>query len=184
MQGGNPLGNPTDIILGIPFSITLMLILGCHEFGHYYYALKHNVDATLPYFLPAPPYLFIIGTFGAFIKIKSPIYKKDALLQIGAAGPIAGFIIAVPALTMSTTLIDRLGLYLMPIQLALWPRLIAVQRTNLLRSIWAVTIIFYFAVVLFVFFNYANHAHFWLPYQIYPFHGEPILPKPMGIPRQ
>ena len=104
MQGGNPLGIPADIILGIPFSITLMLILGCHEFGHYYYALKHNVDATLPYFLPAPPYLFIIGTFGAFIKIKSPIYKKDALLQIGAAGPIAGFIIAVPALLIGLKL--------------------------------------------------------------------------------
>ena len=63
MQGGNPLVNPFDIHLGIPFSLTLMLILGCHEFGHYYYALKHNVDATLPYFLPAPPYLFIIGTW-------------------------------------------------------------------------------------------------------------------------
>ena len=85
--------------------------------------------------------------------------------------------IAIPALSFSTTLVDRLGLYLMPIQLALWPRLIAVQRTNLLRSIWTVTIIFYFAVVLFVFFNYANHAHFWLPYQIYPFYGEPILPQ-------
>lgn len=110
MQGGNPLGNPTDIILGIPFSITLMLILGCHEFGHYYYALKHNVDATLPYFLPAPPYLFIIGTFGAFIKIKSPIYKKDALLQIGAAGPIAGFIIAVPALIIGLLLSDVIAI--------------------------------------------------------------------------
>ena len=106
MQGGDPFSNPFDITRGIPFSITLMLILGCHEFGHYYYALKHNVDATLPYFLPAPPYIFIIGTFGAFIKIKSPIYKKDALLQIGAAGPIAGFIIAVPALVIGLLLSD------------------------------------------------------------------------------
>lgn len=106
MQGGDPFSNPIDITRGIPFSITLMLILGCHEFGHYYYALKHNVDATLPYFLPAPPYIFIIGTFGAFIKIKSPIYKKDALLQIGAAGPIAGFIIAVPALVVGLLLSD------------------------------------------------------------------------------
>jgi len=110
MQGGNPLGNPIDIIWGIPFSMTLMLILGCHEFGHYYYAAKHNVDATLPYFLPAPPYLFIIGTFGAFIKIKSPIYKKDALLQIGAAGPIAGFIIAVPALIIGLLLSDVIAI--------------------------------------------------------------------------
>ena len=77
-----------------------MLILGTHEFGHYFYAQKHKVDATLPYFIPAPPFLFLIGTFGAFIKIKSPIYRKDALLQIGAAGPIAGFIIAVPALVI------------------------------------------------------------------------------------
>ena len=106
MQGWDPFSNPIDITRGIPFSITLMLILGCHEFGHYYYALKHNVDATLPYFLPAPPYIFIIGTFGAFIKIKSPIYKKDALLQIGAAGPIAGFIIAVPALVIGLLLSD------------------------------------------------------------------------------
>jgi len=110
MQGGNPLSNPVDIIWGIPFSMTLMLILGCHEFGHYYYAVKHKVDATLPYFLPAPPYLFIIGTFGAFIKIKSPIYKKDALLQIGAAGPIAGFIIAVPALILGLLLSDVIAI--------------------------------------------------------------------------
>ena len=104
MQGGDLLNSPSDIIRGIPFSITLMLILGCHEFGHYYYATKHNVVSTLPYFLPAPPYLFIIWTFGAFIKIKSPIYKKDALLQIGAAGPIAGFVIAVPALIIGLLL--------------------------------------------------------------------------------
>ena len=104
MQGWQPFANPVDILMGIPFSLTLLLILGCHEFGHYYYAQKHKVDATLPYFLPAPPFLFIIGTFGAFIKIKSPIYKKDALLQIGAAGPIAGFVIAVPALIIGLML--------------------------------------------------------------------------------
>jgi len=101
MDGVNPLKNPLGIISGWPFSITLMLILGFHEFGHYYYAQKHNVDATLPYFIPAPTF---IGTFGAFIKIKSPIYRKDALLQIGAAGPIAGFIVAVPALIIGLSL--------------------------------------------------------------------------------
>jgi len=95
MEGVNPLMNPLGITKGIPFSFTLMLILGTHEFGHYYFARKHRVDATLPYFIPAPTF---IGTFGAFIKIKSPIYRKNALLHIGAAGPIAGFIIAVPAL--------------------------------------------------------------------------------------
>ncbi len=95
MEGGNPFLNPLDLVQGIPFSFTLLLILGTHEFGHYYFARKHNVEATLPYFIPAP---ITIGTFGAFIKIKSPIYRKHALLEIGAAGPIAGFIIAVPAL--------------------------------------------------------------------------------------
>ncbi|MEA1881574.1 MAG: site-2 protease family protein [Candidatus Marinimicrobia bacterium] len=106
MDGARIWENPMEILKGIPFSLTLMLILGTHEFGHYYYAQKHKVDATLPYFIPAPPFLFLIGTFGAFIKIKSPIYRKDALLQIGAAGPIAGFIIAVPALIIGLFLSD------------------------------------------------------------------------------
>ncbi len=104
MEGNDIFSNPMEIAKGIPFSFTLLLILGCHEFGHYYYALKHNVNATLPYFIPAPPFLFLIGTFGAFIKIKSPIYRRDALLQIGASGPIAGFIIAVPALIIGLLL--------------------------------------------------------------------------------
>jgi membrane-associated protease RseP (regulator of RpoE activity) len=104
MEGALVFSKPLEILKGFPFSITLMLILGTHEFGHYYYAQKHKVEATLPYFLPAPPFLFLIGTFGAFIKIKSPIYKKDALLQIGAAGPIAGFIIAVPSLLIGLKL--------------------------------------------------------------------------------
>lgn len=106
MEGAQILDNPLDLIKGVPFSFTLMFILGTHEFGHYYYAQKHKVDASLPFFIPAPPFLFLIGTFGAFIKIKSPIYRKDALLQIGAAGPIAGFIIAVPALIIGLFLSD------------------------------------------------------------------------------
>ena len=95
MVGGNPFDNFSDIIMGVPFSFSFLLILGCHEFGHYYYARKYNVDATLPYFLPAPPFFPIIGTFGAFIRIKSPIYRKRVLLHIGAAGPIAGFVVSV-----------------------------------------------------------------------------------------
>ena len=113
MEGALVFSKPLDILKGLPFSMTLMLILGTHEFGHYYYAQKHKVDATLPYFLPAPPFLFLIGTFGAFIKIKSPIYKKDALLQIGAAGPIAGFIIAVPALLVGlnlSTIVEKVNI--------------------------------------------------------------------------
>jgi membrane-associated protease RseP (regulator of RpoE activity) len=95
MEGGTFWENPIDLLKGIPFSLTLMLILGTHEFGHFYYSQKHKVEATLPYFIPAPTF---IGTFGAFIKMKSPVKKRDALLQIGASGPIAGFLVAVPAL--------------------------------------------------------------------------------------
>ena len=73
MQGANIIINPISIFKGIPFSLTLLFILGTHEFGHYYFAQKHNVDATLPYFIPAPPFIFLIGTFVSFIKIKSAI---------------------------------------------------------------------------------------------------------------
>lgn len=95
MEGANIFQNPLLIYRGLPFSITLLLILGVHELGHYTFAKRHNVDATLPYFIPAPTF---IGTFGAFIKMRSPIQTKKALIEIGAAGPISGFIIAVPAL--------------------------------------------------------------------------------------
>ena len=104
MAGANLLSNPSDIWSGLPFSLTLMLILTFHEFGHFFYAKKHNVQATLPYFIPAPPFIVMIGTFGAYIKILSPIYRKDALLQIGASGPIAGFIIAFFALLIGLPL--------------------------------------------------------------------------------
>jgi membrane-associated protease RseP (regulator of RpoE activity) len=101
MAGVNPLQNPALIIRGIPFSVTLMLILGVHELGHFLMARKHKVDATLPYFIPAPT---AIGTFGAFIKMRSPVRKRRALVEIGAAGPIAGFLVAVPALFIGLAL--------------------------------------------------------------------------------
>jgi len=106
MQGVNILNHPETIFKGIPFSVTLLLILGTHEFGHYYFSHKHKVEATLPYFIPAPPFIFLIGTFGAFIKIKSVITDRSALLQIGAAGPIAGFIVAIPSLFIGLKLSD------------------------------------------------------------------------------
>ena len=101
MEGVNPLENPMLILQGIPFSVTLLLILGVHETGHFLLARKHHVDATLPYFLPAPT---IIGTFGAFIKMRSPVRRRRALVEIGAAGPIAGFMVAVPALFIGLSL--------------------------------------------------------------------------------
>jgi membrane-associated protease RseP (regulator of RpoE activity) len=84
---------------GFLFSIFLILILGTHEFGHYWASRRNNVKATLPFFIPAPP-IFIAGTFGAFIQIKELIPNRRVLMEIGSAGPIAGFIVAVPTLIL------------------------------------------------------------------------------------
>ncbi len=87
---------------GFPFSIPLLLILGIHELGHYVVCRRHGISATLPYFLPAPiPSL--IGTFGALIRIKEPIRDKRSLIEIGAAGPLAGFFAALPFLFYGVT---------------------------------------------------------------------------------
>jgi membrane-associated protease RseP (regulator of RpoE activity) len=93
-KGINIIVQPERIIEGLPFSGTLMTILLFHEFSHYIASKKHHTKATLPYFIPAPS---LIGTFGAFIKMKSPIITRRALIDIGASGPIAGFIISVIA---------------------------------------------------------------------------------------
>jgi len=82
---------------GLAFSVPLLLILGVHEMGHYVFCRRYGLSATLPYFLPAPiPTL--IGTFGALIRIKEPIRDRRALVDIGAAGPLAGFVTALPFL--------------------------------------------------------------------------------------
>jgi membrane-associated protease RseP (regulator of RpoE activity) len=92
---------PSRLLLGIPFCSTLMLILLAHEMGHYLYCRYYDVYATLPYFIPAPT---LIGTFGAFIRIKSPIRSRTALFDIGVAGPIAGFAVATVTLFAALTL--------------------------------------------------------------------------------
>lgn len=82
------------ILKGLPYSISIMFIISSHEFGHYFAAKYHKVKATLPYYIPFPPVLVFInfGTMGAVIKTKSVIESKKAMFDIGAAGPIAGFI--------------------------------------------------------------------------------------------
>jgi len=80
---------------GIAFSASLLSILFSHEMGHYLACRYYKVNATLPYFIPAPPF-FIAGTLGAFIKIRSPIPSRRALFDIGLAGPLAGFAVALP----------------------------------------------------------------------------------------
>ena len=87
--------HPVLIAEGAKFSASLLAILFSHEMGHYLACRYYKIDATLPYFIPAPP-LFLAGTFGAFIKIRSPIGSRRALFDIGLAGPLAGFVVALP----------------------------------------------------------------------------------------
>lgn len=90
-----PLRHPSSLAAGIPFAFTLLAILLAHELGHYFACRYYGVAATLPYFLPAPT---LIGTLGAFIRIQSPIPTRRVLFDVGIAGPIAGFVVAVPTL--------------------------------------------------------------------------------------
>jgi membrane-associated protease RseP (regulator of RpoE activity) len=87
--------HPSLIISGVTFAAALLSILASHEAGHYVACRRYGVEATLPFFIPAPP-LFLAGTFGAFIKIKSPIPSRRALFDIGVAGPLAGFLVIIP----------------------------------------------------------------------------------------
>jgi len=89
------LKHPELMLQGITFSASLLAILLSHEMGHYFACRYYGINATLPFFIPAPP-LFLAGTFGAFIKIRSPIPNRRALFDVGLAGPIAGFVVAVP----------------------------------------------------------------------------------------
>ena len=92
--GADILKEPSHISRGVPFALSLMVVLLTHELSHYFASKRHGVKATLPYFIPAPT---IIGTFGAFIKMKTPIVTRSALIDIGASGPIAGFLVSIVA---------------------------------------------------------------------------------------
>ncbi len=81
------------LMAGAPFAFTLLFILGVHEMGHYLAGRLHGVQVSLPYFIPVP---FGLGTFGAFIQMKSPVENRKALFDVGVAGPLAGFAVAVP----------------------------------------------------------------------------------------
>jgi membrane-associated protease RseP (regulator of RpoE activity) len=95
--GLHPVSIPFEALLlrGLWYSVTILAILGCHEMGHYVACRYYDVDASLPYFIPAP---IVTGTLGAFIRIREQIPSKRMLFDIGIAGPIAGFLVAVPAL--------------------------------------------------------------------------------------
>jgi membrane-associated protease RseP (regulator of RpoE activity) len=87
------------MLSGVPFAVTLLATLGVHEFGHYFTARHYGVSVSLPYFIPVPP-PFLFGTLGAVIRMRTPARDRNALFDIAAAGPIAGLVIAVPALIL------------------------------------------------------------------------------------
>ncbi len=93
-----PIEHPAILLSGIPFSFTLLGILFAHEMGHYIACKMYKIDVSYPMFIPAPT---LFGTFGAFIRIRSPITTRRALFDVGIAGPIAGFIVAIPAMAYS-----------------------------------------------------------------------------------
>lgn len=120
------------LLLGLPFSLTLMSILLAHELGHYIYCVKYRVSATLPFFIPCPT---LIGTLGAFIRIRSPLRSRSILFDIGIAGPIAGFAVALPALFFSLghSHIAPLGLGIPRIELG-YPLIFNLVRKLLIAS--------------------------------------------------
>ena len=94
-QGINLLSEPGRFAVGLPYALGLLLILGFHELGHYFMARHHGIRVTLPYFIPMPSAL---GTFGAFIRMRSPAENRRALFDVAVAGPLAGLVVAIPAL--------------------------------------------------------------------------------------
>lgn len=87
--------SPSYWPLGLPYAVSILLILGSHEMGHYVACRIYRIEASLPFFLPAP---HMFGTFGAVIRIRAPFTSRRALFDVGVAGPIAGFIVAIPVL--------------------------------------------------------------------------------------
>jgi membrane-associated protease RseP (regulator of RpoE activity) len=100
--------HPARLWAGTPYAFTLVLILLAHEMGHYLTCRHYHVSVTYPYFFPAPT---LIGTFGAFIRIKSPLATREELFDVGIAGPIAGLVVTAPALIVgvwhSTVILSR-----------------------------------------------------------------------------
>jgi membrane-associated protease RseP (regulator of RpoE activity) len=89
---------PALLLRGAPFALSFLGVMLCHEMGHWLAARRHGVDASLPYFLPFPPYFSLIGSLGAFIRLRGVTVRRSALLDIGAAGPLASFFASIPLL--------------------------------------------------------------------------------------
>jgi membrane-associated protease RseP (regulator of RpoE activity) len=95
---GELLHHPGVLLYGLPFMVALLGILMAHEMGHYLACRYYGIDATLPFFIPFPN---LIGTLGAFIRIRTPFQNRRALFDVGIAGPLAGFVLALPTLLLS-----------------------------------------------------------------------------------
>ena len=102
------------LVSGLPFSLTLMAILLTHEMGHYLAARRFGLRATLPYFIPLPHWISPIGTLGAVIRIKSPLRERRALLYVGAAGPLAGFVVSLAAVVAGISYSEMQPLPILP----------------------------------------------------------------------
>jgi hypothetical protein len=92
--------SPGDLAPGLIFSLPLLAILFGHEMGHYVMARRHQMDVSPPYFIPSPNWINLIGTFGAFIRLRSPIINRPMLLDVGVAGPLMSFALSLPALAL------------------------------------------------------------------------------------
>lgn len=117
LYGLGPLGIPVpvrlfpeELVPGLLFSVPLLLILLGHEMGHYLTARRYRMDVSPPYFIPAPHWLNVIGTFGAFIRLRSAMVNRVMLLDVGAAGPVASFVLSVPAVLLGAAWSERVAL--------------------------------------------------------------------------
>ncbi len=123
--------HPEQLLAGAPFSFTLLTILLAHELGHYVTCRQYGIDATYPYFIAAPT---LIGTLGAFIRIKSPFANRRELFDVGIAGPIAGFVLAIPALIAAIFLSRGTMPAATPDSISLGSPLAVILLTKWLRS--------------------------------------------------
>jgi hypothetical protein len=105
-------GNWRTLLVGWSFALPLLAILGVHELGHYLAAKRYAIDSTPPYFIPVPPTLSPIGSLGAFIRVRSPVVDRRQLLDVGAAGPLAGFVVALAVLAWGYLTSERIPIVL------------------------------------------------------------------------
>ena len=156
------------LVAGLYYLFSTIDVLQYYALIYEYTMTRESAGGAIRAYMNLLP---VIVSFFFWDRIKriSPDFKIIKWMGIIA-------ILAIPLLSFSTTMVDRFSLYLMPLQIALWPRLIAIQRTKLSRSVWASIITVYYGLILFVWFNFAVTRDEWVPYRMWPFTSEPIYP--------